>query len=69
MAIKKLIKLSSNISKKETYTAHIRAFNQALKHGLILKKVHWVIMFQQSALFKVYIDLNTKLRLQTAKEF
>ena len=32
---------------------------QALNHGLILKKVHKVIKFNQKACLKPYIDMNT----------
>ena len=34
---------------------------QALNHGLILKKVHTVIQFNQKVWLKPYIDMNTKL--------
>ena len=40
---------------------HIRALKQALNHGLILKKVHRVIEFNQEARLKEYIDINTKI--------
>ena len=33
-----------------------------LDHGLILKKVHRVIQFNQKAWLKPYIDINTKVR-------
>ena len=46
-----------------------RALDQALKHGLVLKKVHRVISFQQSAWLKVYIDKNTELRKKATKDF
>ena len=45
---------------KENYVVHIRALKQALNHGLILKKVHKVIQFNQEARLKPYIDMNTK---------
>ena len=48
---------------------HIRALDQALKHGLVLKKVHRVISFQQSAWLKVYIDKNTELRKKATSNF
>ena len=47
---------------KKEYAAHIRALKQALNHGLILKKVHRVIQFNQEAWLKPYIEMNTKLR-------
>ena len=45
---------------------HIRNLEQALNHGLILKKVHRVIKINQKNWLKSYIDMNTKLR-QKAK--
>ena len=47
---------------KKEYVVHIRALKQALNHGLILKKVHRVIQFNQEAWLKPYIEMNTKLR-------
>ena len=41
---------------------HIKALDQALKHGLKLKNVHLVIEFRQSKWMKAYIILNTKSR-------
>ena len=48
---------------------HIKALDQALKHGLKLKKVHRVIEFQQSRWMKAYIMLNTRLRKDAKNEF
>ena len=48
---------------------HIRALEQALNHGLILKKVHRVIKFNQVARLKPYIDLNTELRTEAKNGF
>ena len=48
---------------------HIRALKQALNHGLILKKVHRVIQFNQKAWLKPYIDMNTKLRTEAKNDF
>ena len=41
---------------------HIRVLKQALNHGLVLRKVHRVIQFNQKDWLKPYIDMNTKLR-------
>ena len=58
--IKKCNKLLCNIYDKENYVVNIRALNQALNHGLILKKVHRIIQFNQEAWLEPYIDMNTK---------
>ena len=44
----------------KNYVVHIKSSNQALNHGLIIKKVHRVIQFNQKAWLKRYIDMNTK---------
>ena len=41
---------------------HIKALDQALRHGLKLKKVHRVFEFRQCKWIKAYIMLNTKSR-------
>ena len=41
---------------------HIKSLNQALNHGLKLKKIHRIIEFNQKAWLKAYIDMNTELR-------
>ena len=58
-----------NFYDKENYVVHIRSLKQALKHGLILKKVHRVIQFNQEAWLKPYINMNTELRKKAKNEF
>ena len=67
--VEKVEKLICSIEDKEKYVIHIRALKQALNHGLILKKVHRVIKFNQRAWLKPYVDMNTKLRIKTNNEF
>ena len=67
--IEKCKKLVCNINNKENNVVHIRALKQALNHGLILKKVHKVIQFNQKAWLKPYIDMNTKLRTKAKNDF
>ena len=69
MKLEKLEKLVCSIEDKEKYAIHIRALKQALNHGLILKRVHRVIQFNQEAWLKPYIDMNTKLRKEAKSEF
>ena len=47
--IDKCKKLIYSIEDKERYVVHIRAYKQALTHGLKLKKVRRVIQFNQKA--------------------
>ena len=54
---------------KENYVVHMRSLKQALNHGIILKKVHRVIQFNQEAWLKPYIEMNTKLRTETKNDF
>ena len=55
-------KLACNLYDKNNYVVHIRSLKQTLDPGLILKKVHRVIQFNQEAWLKEYIDINTELR-------
>ena len=66
---KKYKKLICTIQDKENYVVHIRALKQALNHGLMLKKVHSAIQFNQEAWLKSYIDMNTKLRKEAKNKF
>ena len=69
MKINKCTKLVCNLYDKKNYVFHIRALKQALNHGLILKKVHRVIQFNQEAWLKPYIDMNTELRKKAKNDF
>ena len=64
MKFEKVGKLVTNLHDKTEYVIHIRSLKQALNHGLVLKKVHRVIKFNQKAQLQPYIDMNTKLRKQ-----
>ena len=67
--IKKCNKLTCNIQDKENYAVQVRDLKEALNHGLIVKKVHRVIQFNQKARLKLYIDMNTIKRLDEKNEF
>ena len=69
MKINKCSKLVCNLYDNNNYVVHIRSLKQALDHGLILKKVHGVIQFNQEAWLKKYIDMNTDLRKQAKNDF
>ena len=67
--IEKFKKLICSIHDKENYVEHIRAFKQELNHGLILKKVHKVIQFNQELWLRAYTVMNTKLRTDKKNDF
>ena len=69
MKIRREEKLVPNLKHKKRYVVHIKALDQALRHGLKLKKVHDVIKFRQSKWIKAYMMLNTKLRKDAKNEF
>ena len=60
--INKCSKLTCTIKNKENYVIHVSALNQSFSNGLILKKVHRIIQFDQETWLKPYIDINTRLR-------
>ena len=69
MKIHKCNELVCNLYDKKNYVVHIRSLKQALNHGLILKRVHRVIQFNQEGRLKSYIDMNTELRKQSKMIF
>ena len=54
---------------KTEYIVHIRNSKQALNHGLVLKKIHRAISFNQDEWLKSYTELNAKLRKKVKNEF
>ena len=60
--INEVEKLVLNLRDKKSYVIHIRVLAQALKHGLIVDRIHRAVEFDQSAWMKPYIDFNTQLR-------
>ena len=69
MKINKCDKLICNIYDKNNYAVHIKFLKQALNHGLILKKVHRVISFNQEAWMKDYIVTNIEERKKADSDF
>ena len=69
MKINKCSKVVCNLYDKKNYVIHIRSLKQALNHGLILKKVHRAIQFNQEAWLEPYINKNTELRAEAENDF
>ena len=67
--VNKVEKFICNIEDKEKYVMHIKVLKQALNHGVLLRKVHRVIQFNQKNWLKPYIDMNTKLRKEAKNGF
>lgn len=62
-------KLLLTFGSKKNYVIHYRMLKLVLQHGLVLKKVHRVLQFEQSAWLKSYIELNTKMRSKANNDF
>ena len=69
MKIEKVQMFVGNLHDKTEYIIHIRNLKQTLNHRLILKKVHKVNKFNQNALLKHYIDMNTDLTKKAKNDF
>ena len=69
MKINGVEKLIPNLYDKKRYVIHIRALDQALKHGLVLERILRAIEFKQSAWMKGYIDFNAKLKTAAKNDF
>ena len=59
----------ANLNDKTEYVKHIRNLKQALDNGLVSKKVHRVIKFNQNAWIKSYIDMNKIAKYDFEKDF
>ena len=59
--LKKFKTLFGNLPDRTKYVIPIKNFKQALNHGLVFKKVHRVIKFNQKSCLKRHIDMNTEL--------
>lgn len=62
-------KLLLTLYDKKNYVIHYKMLKSVLRHGLILRKIHRVMKFNQSQWLKPYVDLNTELRTRATNEF
>ena len=58
-------KLAPNLMSKKNHVVHYRNLQYYLSEGLILKMVHRILQFKQSAWMKPYIGFNTQKRKAT----
>ena len=69
MKINKVKQLVPNLKDKKKYAIHIRVLDQALRHGLVLERIHRAIEFNQMNWMKPYIDFNIKRRTAATNNF
>ena len=62
-------KLTPNLYDKYNYILHAKNLKFYLEQGMILKKVHRIISFDQSKWLAEYIDFNTKQRTKAKNDF
>ena len=65
----RLEKVVASLHDKTEYVITIRNLKLALNHGLVSKKIHRVIKFNQNAWLKPYIDMKTDLKIILKKFF
>ena len=69
IVVNKVEKLIPNLNDKINYVVHHSMLQQCLKRGLILKKVHRGIKYQERTFLKTYIDSNTASRTSAKSDF
>lgn len=62
-------KLLLTLFNKKNYVIHYRMLQFALQQGMILRKIHQVMQFNQPQWLKSYIQLNTELRMKAGNDF
>ena len=62
-------KLTPNLRDKSKYVIHYRNLKFYMQQGLIVKKIHRVLTFNQSPWLKDYIDTNTQKRSVSSSDF
>ena len=61
-------KLVPNLMSKKNYVIHYRNLQYYLSQRWVLRKVHKILEFKQSAWMKPYIDFNTQKRKEATNE-
>lgn len=62
-------KLAAHFLLKKNYVVHYTSLKLALEAGIILEKVHRIIVFTQSPWLAPYILLNTEMRKLARNDF
>ena len=69
MKIEKVQKRAASLHDKIEYVINLRNLEQVLNQGLVLKKVHRKIRFNQNVRLKPYINMNIDLRKKAKNGF
>ena len=64
-----VVKLAPNLLNKKRHIVHHTALQGYLKHGIILKKIHRGVSYEEKAFMRPYINLNTKMRTEAKNDF
>ena len=62
-------RLAPNLRDKKNYVVHGRNLKFYLDQGMVLREIHRVLTFKQSAWLKRYIDFNTQMRSTSSSDF
>lgn len=62
-------KLVPNLFNKNNYITHYLNLKFYVEQGLIIKKIHKILAFSQSAFLKSYIQFNNSMRQQAKNDF
>ena len=62
-------KLLTTLHDKKNYVIHYKYLQYALQNKLKLKKIHRILKFSQTPWLRSYIELNTRLRAMSQKNF
>ena len=65
----KVENLVTNLKDECQYVFYIKSLKQALNYGLVLKKLHMAISFNQDEWLKPFIERNNKLRIEAKYDF
>src|SRR5690606_35405777 len=61
--------LIPTLKNQKNYLCHYRMLQFMIKHGIILKKIHYIVRFDQKDFIRPYIELNTELRKRSKTKF
>ena len=69
VVVDRVKKLIPNLYNKEKYVAHHEALQFYLRNGMVLKKIHVGISYEEKDLMKKFIDINAEARKVAKDDF